>query len=163
MLLEEPAVFFQFEDSPPPGDSDPHDVVSIDSWLHKLDSGAPVLPPAASSSDPIWKSEVLLDFKPPGIQNVNNEGLAANHPAQPSKTALESSGSLNPLQVSSALEEVLPEKYWEDALDESSTVDLEALKCSAGEVLDQMLMDMMDDVVAGRLNWMRPLPRPRRK
>eukprot|EP00933_Yihiella_yeosuensis_P030543 TRINITY_DN24181_c0_g1_i1.p1 TRINITY_DN24181_c0_g1~~TRINITY_DN24181_c0_g1_i1.p1 ORF type:complete len:1639 (+),score=361.06 TRINITY_DN24181_c0_g1_i1:466-4917(+) len=54
------------------------------------------------------------------------------------------------------------EKTWQEALAEYGEVDLEAFRDSAGEVLDRVLLDMMDDVIAGRLNWMRPLPRVRR-
>ncbi|OLP75646.1 hypothetical protein AK812_SmicGene44525, partial [Symbiodinium microadriaticum] len=50
---------------------------------------------------------------------------------------------------------------WEEALSLFGEVDLDAFHDSAGEVLDSLLTDMMDDVISGRLNWMRPLPRAR--
>jgi len=55
------------------------------------------------------------------------------------------------------------ERSWEEALALYGEADLDAFRDSAGEVLDRLLLDMMDDVVAGRLNWMRPLPRLNRR
>eukprot|EP00439_Symbiodinium_sp_Y106_P036884 s3865_g4.t1 len=52
-------------------------------------------------------------------------------------------------------------RSWEEALSHFGEVDLDAFHDSAGEVLDSLLTDMMDDVISGRLNWMRPLPRVR--
>eukprot|EP00440_Ansanella_granifera_P063072 gb/GFBE01068393.1/.p1 GENE.gb/GFBE01068393.1/~~gb/GFBE01068393.1/.p1 ORF type:complete len:1946 (+),score=403.79 gb/GFBE01068393.1/:1-5838(+) len=52
-------------------------------------------------------------------------------------------------------------RSWEEALAHYGEVDLDAFRDSAGEVLDRLLLDMLDDVIAGRLNWMRPLPRIR--
>merc|ERR1719221_589714 len=70
-------------------------------------------------------------------------------------------GATNVPETTATSFDETPARYWEDAQNEFGEVDLEAFKGAAGEVLDRILLDMMDDVVAGRLNWMRPLPRVR--
>jgi len=71
-------------------------------------------------------------------------------PAVPPSPAMQSEAPPTPSQA-----------ILDDAMSEHGEVDLEAFKNSAGEVLDQVLLDVMDDVIAGRLNWQRPLPRVR--
>eukprot|EP00971_Amphidinium_carterae_P180001 3570548-Amphidinium_carterae.1 len=50
---------------------------------------------------------------------------------------------------------------WDEVQETYGQVDLEAFKTAAAEVLDGMLLDVMDEVVSGQLNWMRPMQRTR--
>jgi len=50
---------------------------------------------------------------------------------------------------------------WEEVQQNYGQVDLDAFKMAAAEVLDGMLLDLMDEVVGGQLNWMRPMHRSR--
>jgi len=144
-----------------------------------------------ASASRVWRSDMLLDFPsvlvPAGdreaaqaddarVQSAASGGLSKGGSAT---NLLAASGTLNPLDVTGSVAgdggsasgavapeaEVVPddspERYWEDALQDFGEVDLDAFKVGAGEVLDKLLLDMMDDVVAGRLNWMRPMPRGR--
>merc|ERR1719214_62615 len=56
-----------------------------------------------------------------------------------------------------------PERLWARVPEDfRGEVDPDAFAASAGEVLDALLADTMDDVVGGRFNWMRPMPRTKR-
>lgn len=139
MLLQDTPFFVQFDDSPPPGEAFPHPQAEIadedaePEWMSALSS---------SSTKPSWRSGLLMDFEAPP---------SASAPSRPSAD----------LTVGESGSDDGPGRFWKDARENYGDVDLEAFHNSAGEVLDKLLLDMMDDVVAGRLNWMRPLPRAR--
>jgi len=146
MLVEDSPHFLQLEDSAPPGHPEapaaaqaaepPVAAAAADAaLLELLQAGDPKL------GD--WRSDLLADFPAPG------PGRAASSDEAP------------PPEAAAGATEEAPQARWEDALREYGEVDLEAFKSAGGDVLDRMLLDMMDDVIAGRLNWMRPLPRMR--
>lgn len=54
------------------------------------------------------------------------------------------------------------DSLWE-AAQAGGQLDLDAFKDCAGHVLDQSLMEIMDEVIGGQLNWLRPMPRLRRR
>lgn len=152
MLAEETPYFLQFEDSAPPGSSDPYEAgrsLKLNPFAF-ADMDVPAAPVAGSSA--AWSSPLLLDFPAPAA-------ASAPVPAPPVETAeaLTSSPSAADPDADTA------QRHWEEALNEYGEVDLEAFKMSAGDVLDRMLLDMMDDVIGGRLNWLRPLPKRSRR
>lgn len=87
------------------------------------------------------------------VGNVGAGGGAAN-------LAEEASGAPAGGGVGGGFEDT-PQGYWEEALHQYGEVDLETFRRDAGEVLEHLLLDMVDDVVSGRLNWQRPLHRPK--
>lgn len=120
-----------------------------------------------SSSSALPWSDLLLDFKaPPGTQSAPRQrtcGGAKAEVASPSSTG-ENQCGVDALSIEASSAPCTPEAHirsWEEALAMYGEVDLDAFQDSAGEVLDRLLLDTMDDVIAGRLNWMRPLPRVR--
>jgi hypothetical protein len=160
-LTQDTPYFLQYEDSLPPGDPD--------SQLEQLFAGDDLgLGGAVDSMDPELKallakrsdggetgfqSNLLMDFEQPMCTGSDSSGAAASSVAKAAATdgakpadGAEATGSM-------------AQKYWEEAQANYGEVDLETFKNAAGEVLDRMLLDMIDDVVAGRLNWMRPIPR----
>jgi hypothetical protein len=162
MLAQDTPFFLQFEDTSPPS---------------QFDQRQPVEPPAdeISAEDcsfdelqaflsqrpaPVWGSELLGDFSEPALADLAEEGELASGSAGP----LSPTGQLlPPTTPSGVLQEPLTpsQAILEEAMSEDGEIDLEAFKASAGEVLDNMLLTVMDDVIAGRLNWQRPLPRVR--
>eukprot|EP00927_Polykrikos_kofoidii_P032772 TRINITY_DN27809_c0_g3_i1.p1 TRINITY_DN27809_c0_g3~~TRINITY_DN27809_c0_g3_i1.p1 ORF type:complete len:750 (-),score=140.04 TRINITY_DN27809_c0_g3_i1:178-2427(-) len=116
-------------------------------------------------ADTPWRSDLLLDFNAdfgntparPLAQVSSTDGVEANS----STTGGSETGKGNGATADAEGGEDAPLKAWEDALQAYGEVDLECFKVAAGEVLDQLLLDMMDDVIAGRLNWQRKLPPPR--
>jgi len=155
MLAEETPYFLQLEDSAPPGTNDPYQAAKS----LKMDGSGEVTmveapAPLASGPSAAWTSPLLLDFPAPAST------AASSVPAPPEPAdGGEAASAGRP--VSSEPDVDTPQRHWEEALNQYGEVDLEAFQMSAGDVLDRMLLDMMDDVVAGRLNWMRPLPRVR--
>jgi len=174
MLAQDAPFFAQYEDTPPPGEPDHKQVASLmaPSQISApavasevvddggFDGGFDELKALLSSRpEPVWGSELLCDFPAPSNPDLDTEAFTSAMGASSSAaiiptTPTEGGNSEAPPTPSQAL--------LDEAISEHAEVDLEAFKTSAGEVLDQMLLDVMDDVIAGRLNWQRPYPRARR-
>jgi len=155
MLVQDTPYFLQYEDSPPPGDPDrPTEQLDEEMVLVEdmSDAGADAtIALLKDRPEPTWATDVLMDIPAPRL-------------AVPS--AASASGSNVGRAIGSTALELDATGAFDDsaavgAADEYGDVDLESFKDSAGQVLDQMLLDMMDDVIGGRLNWMRPIPRVR--
>mmetsp|Transcript_52322 Transcript_52322/g.132209 ORF Transcript_52322/g.132209 Transcript_52322/m.132209 type:complete len:1905 (+) Transcript_52322:207-5921(+) len=136
---------------------------------------------SAAAAEATWSSPLLLDFAPPlaasDASPLGLRGGAAGSGAGPRisapATAAKGGGSggggsgWSPTSVGGASVEMggaadeSPQRYWEDTLQQYGEIDLETFRRDAGEVMEDMLLEMVDDVIAGRLNWMRPMPRPR--
>eukprot|EP00928_Gymnodinium_smaydae_P093696 TRINITY_DN77_c0_g2_i1.p1 TRINITY_DN77_c0_g2~~TRINITY_DN77_c0_g2_i1.p1 ORF type:complete len:1372 (-),score=321.32 TRINITY_DN77_c0_g2_i1:54-3857(-) len=182
ILLQETPFFAQFEDSAPPGEpsvsplrfpvgADNMDVGDDLAYVPADESGsgdglASLLSrPGAPAS---WRGASLLDFASP--LEETEAGASSSSPSRPAAARVPSAGGSAPALGSAgsgtgALEaeagEDSPQRYWDEALNNFGEVDTEMFRHSAGEVLNKLLLDVMEDVVAGRLNWMRPLPRAR--
>jgi hypothetical protein len=189
MLLQDSPFFAQFEDTPPPGEADHREVPQPTTVVAaapaptsqslpqparrtssssqgprrgsspKLEGGFDELKALmANRPTPVWSSELLSNFPEPNLPDFasgpsaasSSEGPVDPSPAQPPSPAGMSEAPATPSKA-----------MLDEALSEHGEVDLEAFKTSAGEVLDQVLLDVMDDVISGRLNWQRPLPRVR--
>jgi len=130
----------------------------------------------------LWTSDLLMDFEAPRGCDVAAKLPAGNAPMtsttpQAASSSATPSGTRHNLDEDSGVASQLGEqpvtsempvmneetlrRSWQEALAHYGEVDLDAFRDSAGEVLDRMLLEMMDDVIAGRLNWMRPIPRIR--
>jgi len=116
----------------------------------------------ANRPEPVWGSELLSDFPEPDLPDLDTvpstrAGGASSSDGPSENVVPPSPGAMSeaPATPSQAI--------LDEAMSEHGEVNLEAFKTSAGEVLDQVLLDVMDDVIAGRLNWQRPLPRVRGK
>ncbi|CAK0803296.1 unnamed protein product [Prorocentrum cordatum] len=125
---------------------------------------SPGAPEAAARPGPAWSSPLLLDFQAPASwaasgRAAGGAGSGATNGDGGGMPSSSGSGDLDP----SSNSDDNPQRYWDEAVQDYGEVDLDAFKGAAGEVLDKMLLDLMDDVVAGRLNWMRPVPRIRRR
>jgi hypothetical protein len=144
---------------------------------------------AAGSRDDagVWASNLMMDFEVPSqlaARPSATKAVAAGNSGTPASSSSAGQGGernrhrLGTDEESLALPDHPPSpgaaaataadspeedtrRSWEDALAHYGEVDLDAFQDSAGEVMDRLLLDMMDDVIAGRLNWMRPLPRVR--
>jgi hypothetical protein len=159
MLDQATPFFLQFEDSAPPSQGDqkppvepPADEISAeDCSFDELQAFLSQRPA------PTWGSELLGDFSEPGLADLLEEGEAttalATVVSPPSQPPASSQPPAEPLTPQAILEEAMSSEHGE--------IDLEAFRSSAGEVLDSVLLGVMDDVIAGRLNWQRPLPRVR--
>jgi len=160
MLTQEPPFFLQFEDSAPPGESQ-HTPPEEPAAAPAIDVGSfeELMAERAEMPAAPWSSELLMDFLEPSFPTVT----AAS--ATPSKSDLSLTGPEKTLSSSLAGTSELPlgssQAVLDKAMSEQGEVDLDAFKNQAGEVLDQMLLDMMGEVIGGRLNWTRPLPRVR--
>lgn len=176
MLAEQTPYFVQYEDSVRPGEQaaplsallqDNAVLIAQDEALSGGDFTA-----ADDSAEPAWRSDLLMDFEAPPVLFAQQ----ASAPSRPPRAAagVDAEGELvvtrSPSTMggaaASSLDAALddsPQRYWEEALRDYGEVDLEVFRRDAGEVLEGMLLDMVDDVIAGRLNWMRPLPRPRNR
>jgi len=113
----------------------------------------------------VWGSELLGDFAAPSFA-ADASASSASAAVAPAQTLSLSRSLTEPLVPPSpgALSEAPPtpsRAILDEAISEHGEVNLEAFKNSAGEVLDQVLLDVLDDVITGRLNWQRPLPRAR--
>jgi hypothetical protein len=160
MLGQDTPFFLQFEDTSPPSQFDqkqpvepPVDEISAeDCSFDELQAFLSQRPA------PVWGSALLGDFSEPGLEDLAEEGEGTNALVGPM-----SAGSQLPPTTPSGLPEPLTpsQALLDEAMSEDGEIDLEAFKASAGEVLDNMLLTVMDDVIAGRLNWQRPLPRVR--
>jgi len=184
MLSQETPCYIQYENSAPPGLPQPKLPAAPEAELLQdpIEAVAPQ-PPTFSAlydsdgdepTDPMLaslargrasriRSDLLADFEVPQSYNdAPDQGSAVSSVATPS-------GALRRLvtEEESVLEhppspsDPTAPRSWEEALAHYGEVDLDAFQDAAGEVLDRLLLDMMDDVIAGRLNWMRPLPRAR--
>jgi hypothetical protein len=159
-LTQDTPYFLQYEDSLPPGDPDSHmeqlfagDDLGISSMgADSMDPELQALLASRPDDEIGFKSNLLMDFEHPAATSA-----AAAAPAAGSGASASAASS----RTADAEGATSPQRPWDEAEANYGEVDLETFKNSAGEVLDQMLLDMMDDVVAGRLNWMRPIPRVR--
>jgi hypothetical protein len=189
MLMQPTPAFSMYENSPAPGsrfvsplklpdgvgtlcDSSASGVVAEDvevpgkeSFLSKISVAEPKP----------WSSRSLLDLRPPAavsshaatsgaqrpVRSFSGQAVAQSgrQPSRPPGSAGGASCTAAPGEVDGGGE--ASEGQWKDALEHYGEVDLDAFKVAAGDVMDKLLLDLMDDVVAGRLNWMRPLPRAR--
>jgi len=169
MLAQDAPFSVQYEDSPPPGEPDHREPSSPAATSRSPavldnpgDGGFEELKALLNSRpEPVWGSELLNDFPEPSIPD-----LSATSSARAGGAASSSDGPAEPTVPPSpgALSEAPPtpsQAVLDEALSKHGEVNLEAFKTSAGDVLDQLLHDVMDDVIAGRLNWQRPLPRVR--
>jgi hypothetical protein len=170
MLAQDTPFYLQYEDSPAPGVFD-----------HR--QAAPSPDPAASDMDvdggfddlkaflnhrkPLpLESELLADFVEPllpelvddrPVPSTANGGMPTLRPMSGGSAV----GLSAPPSPVAAPEPAAASQNLLEAMGEHGEVDLEAFKNSAGDVLDELLLGVMDDVIAGRLNWQRPLPRIR--
>jgi hypothetical protein len=159
MLGQDTPFFLQFEDSAPPSQGDqkppvepPADEINAeDCSFDELQAFLSQRPA------PTWGSELLGDFAVPGLADLLEESEATAALATAVSPATQPPASNQP-----PAEPLTPEAILEEAMSsEHGEIDLEAFRSSAGEVLDSVLLGVMDDVIAGRLNWQRPLPRVR--
>lgn len=142
---------------------------------------------AAGSTDApgVWASNLMMDFEAPSqlvAPSAPNAAVAGNSGTPASSSPAGQGGDRARHRLATDEESLAPPDHlpspgavataadapeedtrrsWEEALAHYGEVDLDAFQDSAGEVMDRLLLDMMDDVIAGRLNWMRPLPRVR--
>lgn len=157
MLMEETPNFLQYEDGKAPGD--PHlGLVVPDSEDEEEEDELDELDERPEYN---WSSDLLLDFDGPALPKAAPEAASA----APAPRTSRSSSALAGLEAPADAWADTPQRYWEETINEYGEPDLPQFTDAAGEVLEGMLLDMVDDVVAGRLNWMRPLPRvrPRRQ
>jgi len=179
MLAQDAPFFVQYEDTPPPGVADHKQDASSSRSGSKRRSNTPQTRRAsepgitdgfdqlkaimANRTEPAWDSELLGNFVEPKLADLEGDtpnsasGRATNFGASAASACdmavpPSPAGELPPTPSQAALDE---------AMSEHGEVNLESFKTSAGEVLDQALLDVMDDVIAGRLNWQRQLPRVR--
>jgi hypothetical protein len=173
MLAQDAPFYVQYEDTPPPGVPD-HKQSSNPAAAA---SAAPVTPSGEGGFDelkallgnrpePAWCSELLGDFPEPELEvTAASNAVVGAAPPGPSNLSLARSLSEPMVPPSPGAASEAPatpsQAILDDAMSKHGEVSLEAFKNSAGEVLDQVLLDVMDDVIAGRLNWQRPLPRVR--
>lgn len=188
ILMEDTPLFEQYEDSAPPGE---REVSALRFPIGAFDTGLPcdvsggVVEGDTYEAGPVdfvtatARTQRLcttpLDF--PFTFDDGNTALEAyvasssldsgpssvgSYGARPtSANSARGSGSVGEASVDPEVGGDAPESYWAEALGNYGAVDLGIFRQAAGTVLDKMLQDMLEEVVAGRLNWMRPLPRPR--
>jgi hypothetical protein len=159
MLGQDTPFFLQFEDSSPPSQFDQKPPVEplVDEISAEDCSFDELQAFLSQRPAPVWGSELLGDYSEPALADLAEEGDVAT--TLPALTPL---SQLPPSSQSGVPEPLTPSQaILEEAMSEHGEIDLEAFKESAGEVLDNMLLSVMDDVIAGRLNWQRPLPRVR--
>jgi len=162
ILAQDAPFFLQYEDSPPPGDPQPPGQGAIEEEARDFSGYDELKALLGDRPEPEWNSELLLDFPlPSGFERSpagDSEGGATSSAAPAATEALDATAGSALEATSGSLPELL---QMDEDMSGDGEVDLEAFKSSAGEVLDKMLLDMMDDVIGGRLNWTRPLPRVR--
>mmetsp|Transcript_101399 Transcript_101399/g.241823 ORF Transcript_101399/g.241823 Transcript_101399/m.241823 type:complete len:1868 (+) Transcript_101399:77-5680(+) len=177
MLSQEVPAFEQFENSEPPALPAPEHPAAPEPELKHPYEDADTAPPEPTRSaapeeseealdeeetplsTALPRSDLLMDFSAPS--SARAEQRAEVRPPRP-PSPIRSRHGTDELEVPTPLGSPgRPERCWEDALNMYGEVDLDAFRDSAAEVLDRLLLDTMDDVIAGRLNWMRPLPRVR--
>lgn len=112
--------------------------------------------PTSAAALAALQSPLLLDFAAPPIPRAMASN--AGRPVANSPTSSEMDATAYGLPRSGSYSRP---GLLEQEAPELGAADLEAFRLAAGEVLDQTLLDMMEDVVAGRLNWMRPPPKVR--
>jgi hypothetical protein len=164
MLRQDAPYFVQYEDTPAPGETNrkqdaPRPAPAVPTLTE--DGGFEELKALlAKRPEPVWGSELLNDFPEPNLPDLKNDTSDRSGAAAAAEGASEGVVPQSP-----ATQPEAPPTPTQAALDEAMSqhgeVNLESFKTSAGEVLDQVLLDVMDDVIAGRLNWQRPLPRVR--
>jgi len=185
MLSQEVPFFMQYEDSQPPAlplpdhpaapepslmprslEEQPQTEQPADDGTDEDDDLQTEFVAAASSgSSAVPWSDLLMDFQAPQSclsGKRSSEGQTADVTAKSpgrSRHGSDDHEDAGTEPTTPATPDAARGRSWEEAQSHFGQVDLDAFQNSAGEVLDQMLMDMMDDVISGRLNWMRPLPR----
>lgn len=185
MLSQDTPCYIQYENSAPPGLPPPAYAAAPEADLLQ-DPMSEEMPPsatfpadAADADEPedellsalltrgkasqMIRSDLLMDFEVP--QSCNDapdpgSAVASATPAGTERRRLITEEE-SVLEHPPSPSDTAARRSWEEALAHYGEVDLNAFQDSAGEVLDRLLLDMMDDVIAGRLNWMRPLPRAR--
>lgn len=167
MLAQEAPCFVQYEDTPPPGVTDHKKEASAISASRSAvptitaDGGFDELKALLSKRpEPVWSSELLRDFAEPKLPDLDTTVRSGGGAAATNEWASEPTAPPSPAAQSEA-PPTPSQAVLDDAMSAYGEVDLDGFKTSAGEVLDQVLLDVMDDVIAGRLNWQRPLPRVR--
>lgn len=184
MLMEDMPYFSQLEGSAPPGALPEPSAEATDERLSRMLEE--MLQPS-ELQPPVWAgpSPLMLDFPSPSAAvepDLKAAATAAVAPAKetskakPEQSQEATSSATAPMSPTSAASgaavsdsqqgeaERSPQRLWDEALAESGgEVDLEAFKEQAGEVLDQMLLDLMDEVIGGHFDWQRPMPRARRR
>jgi hypothetical protein len=165
MLAQDTPFVLQYEDTPAPGEPDHRQAAPAPADPCELDGGFDELKALLSHRPaPVWGSELLSDFPEPLIPDLMDEGASASLGGTTAIGVVVPAGGQQAVPPSpmAMAEPVTPSQaLLDEAMYEHGEVDLEAFKNSAGEVLDEMLLGVMDDVIAGRLNWQRPLPRIR--
>lgn len=185
MLSQDVPFFQQFENSDPPELPPPDHQAAPEPELQPRTLEEPPaeesVPPLEPESDEDvnfevptgsalpW-SDLLMDFKAPlapvsAPRKSVKTGQSAPCSSSPRSPSGRNVAETLSLDASETLltPETQPIRSWEEGLEMYGEVDLDAFQDSAGEVLDRLLLDTVDDVIAGRLNWMRPLPRVRER
>jgi len=181
MLSQEVPFFMQYEDSTPPALPPPdHPAAPEASLMPRQLEDPSELEPSADEADEEeevilpaegrppaampW-SDLLLDFQAPSSCTASSQKPDAGKASKPAPSTGRSRHGSDEDPGTEPTTPATPDagrgRSWEEALSHFGEVDLDAFHDSAGEVLDSLLTDMMDDVISGRLNWMRPLPRVR--
>lgn len=160
MLSEQMPLFAQYEDSPSPGEiSRPPAVETV---RHEVGGGGAAEP--ANADEDLggfaWRSDLLMDFEAPLLEDTS-PASGSVPPLSAANRAAEVEGAAGQEGNAGCGADANPHRHWEEAQRDYGEIDLEVFRRDAGEVLEGMLLDMVDDVIAGRLNWSRPLPRPR--
>lgn len=136
MVVEEVPYFCQLEDGSPPGELFPHEDPAGLNWA--IDFATGDVPCRLNCRTSKWASPLLLDFPRPEVLGSTCGWL--KEPDADSMIA-------NAPQTGAPTEE--------------GEVDYEAFRVAAAETLDSMLLNILDDVITGKLNWTRPLSKPR--
>lgn len=172
IMMQDTPNFIQYDDAAPPGGPErtaSHTVAE----LQARDPGAMITDAPETAADAevapqadAAKAEVCAALEAALVgseDSARDEVHGAGHgPASGEGGGMPSSTGSGDVDPSSSSDDN-PQRYWDEAVQDYGEVDLDAFKGAAGEVLDKMLLDLMDDVVAGRLNWLRPVPRIRRR
>lgn len=183
MITQDTPFFLQFEDSAPPGNPDAQRKPTLAAITGAAadDAGASADPDAAQAykermeklskdldrPEPKWTSALLMNFedmKP--VRGIPPSDAPIDFPEDDEDEDEEGEEEEQDETQEKEKEqevELDPEKLWDDTLGEYGEVDLDTFKSSVAEVLEDMLLSTMDDVIGGRFNWTRPMPRAKKK
>jgi len=173
MLAQDAPYFVQYEDTPPPGVVDHKQDTALSKTQRRSEAptvSASAVPDdfdelkaiMANRSEPAWASELLSNFAEPNLADLEGATSSSSSSRPVTLGASKSDLAVPPSPAGVSEQPPTPSQaVLDEAMSAHGEVNLEAFKTSAGEVLDQTLLDVMDDVIAGRLNWQRPLPRVR--
>jgi len=173
MLAQDAPYFVQYEDTPPPGVADHKQDTALNKTQRRSEPptvSASAVPDdfdelkaiMANRSEPAWASELLSNFAEPNLADLEGATSSSSSSRPVTLGASKSDLAVPPSPAGVSEQPPTPSQaVLDEAMSAHGEVNLEAFKTSAGEVLDQTLLDVMDDVIAGRLNWQRPLPRVR--